>query len=148
MPATTSKPKPDMVERVRYLLKTRLELTDLEEKKMFGGLAFMIRGLMGVTARPERIMCRIDPEMHDEWVKRPGCSTMEMKGRVYRGYLFVTADALSSDRDLKFWIEKVLAYNQSLVENQTQKKTSKAKPSRKKAPSQPAPKKSNSRSSK
>jgi hypothetical protein len=45
----------------------------------------MVRGHMCVAARPERIMCRVDPARHDELVKRPGCTTVVMRGRPYRG---------------------------------------------------------------
>jgi TfoX/Sxy family transcriptional regulator of competence genes len=107
--------KSDMVGRVRQAM-TDCGISEVEEKKMFGGIAFMVRGLMCVTARPERIMCRIDPETHDEAVSRKGCSAMEMKGRVYRGYVFVAADALKSERELMFWVEKALTQNRSLVE--------------------------------
>lgn len=126
--------KSDMVGRVRQVMAD-YGISEVEEKKMFGGIAFMVRGLMCVTARPERIMCRIDPETHDEAISRKGCSAMEMKGRVYRGYVMVAAEALKREGDLKPWIEKALAYNKILVDSNPPKA-----PAKKSAAKKPAPK--------
>jgi TfoX N-terminal domain len=62
----------NLASRVRATLS---RVRGVEEKKMFGSLAFMVRGKMCVTARPERIMCRIDPELHDDAVKRKAWRT-------------------------------------------------------------------------
>lgn len=84
---------------------------DVEEKRMFGGLAFMVNGKMCVTVGADRIMCRIDPATHDAAVARPGCSTMSMQGRVYRGFVRVDAEAVSTDSELREWIRLALDYN-------------------------------------
>lgn len=125
--------KSDTVGRVRQAMAD-CGISEVEEKKMFGGIAFMVRGLMCVTARPERIMCRIDPETHDEAVSRKGCSAMEMKGRVYRGYVFVAVEALKSERDLMFWVKRALDHNQVLADSHppkapAQKRAAKKQPS-------------------
>ena len=78
---------------------------------MFGGTAFMVRGKMCVTAREERIMCRIDPAVHDKALERPGCRTMTMGGREYRGYVVVSADAVRTRRALDYWIGLALEFN-------------------------------------
>ncbi len=78
---------------------------------MFGNIAFTVRGKMCVSARAERIMCRIDPAFHDAAVKRKGCRTVVMKGRQYRGYVYVDAAALKTKRALKYWVELALNYN-------------------------------------
>ena len=84
---------------------------------MFGSIAFMVRGKMCVTARPERIMCRIAPGLHDAAVERPGCETVVMRGRPYRGLVYVTADALKTERALKYWIRLALDYNKARAKN-------------------------------
>src|SRR5215468_7646946 len=84
---------------------------NVEEKKMFGGITFMVGGKMCVSAGKGRIMCRIDPTGHDAALKRPGCRTVVMKKRRYRGYVFVDASALNTRRQLQYWIELALAYN-------------------------------------
>ena len=53
----------------------------VEEKKMFGGLTFMVRGKMCVSVGKDRIMCRIDPAIHDAAIQRQGCRSVVMKGR-------------------------------------------------------------------
>lgn len=98
----------------KLLGRVRAALThvpDVEEKKMFGGVAFMVRGKTCVSARPERIMCRIDPATHDATVKRKGCRTMVMRGRHYRGYVHVDAEAVRTQAASKYWLDLALAYN-------------------------------------
>lgn len=111
----------DLTDRVRLALP-EMGAAGMEEKKMFGGTAFMVGGLMCVTARPERILCRIDSESHDEAVAREGCSSMEMKGRIYRGYVLVAAEVLKADRNLKSWLTLALEYNRHLTEEGRPKK--------------------------
>ncbi|MGH7626698.1 MAG: TfoX/Sxy family protein [Gemmatimonadaceae bacterium] len=83
----------------------------VEEKRMFGGLTFMVRGKMCISVRRERIMCRIDPEMHDQAVAAQGCRTVVMKGRLYRGWVYVDAEVLRTKRALDRWINMALEYN-------------------------------------
>lgn len=78
---------------------------------MFGGTAFMVRGKFCVSARAERIMCRIDPALHDAALKRKGSRTVVMKGREYRGYVRIDAGALKTRRNLDYWIGLALSYN-------------------------------------
>ena len=83
----------------------------VEEKKMFGGVTFMVRGKMCVSVGKGRIMCRVDPGIHDELLKRKGSSTVVMKGREYRGFLYVRVEALKSSGELDYWIGHALAFN-------------------------------------
>ncbi len=99
-----------LVERVRAALA---HAPGVKEKKMFGSIAFMVRGKMCMSARAERIMCRIGPAQHDAAVKRPGCRTVVMRGRQYRGYVHVDADAVRTERALHQWVELALRHNQS-----------------------------------
>jgi TfoX/Sxy family transcriptional regulator of competence genes len=83
----------------------------VEQKRMFGGITFMVRGKMCVSIGKERIMCRIDPETHDAALERKGCRTVVMKRREFRGYVYVDAEAVKSKRDLDYWIGLALSYN-------------------------------------
>ena len=83
----------------------------VEEKKMFGGIAFMVEGKMCVTVGKGRIMCRIDPAIHDAALERKGCTTVVMKGREYRGYVHIDAEAVSSKTDLYHWVKLALDFN-------------------------------------
>ena len=101
-------PDETLVKRVRTAIgKSR----GVEEKKMFGGIAFMVEGKMCVTVGKGRIMCRIDPATHDTAVERKGCTTVVMKGREYRGYVHIDADALSTKGDLNHWVKLALDFN-------------------------------------
>jgi TfoX/Sxy family transcriptional regulator of competence genes len=101
-------PDETLVNRVRTALGQNRRV---EEKKMFGGIAFMVEGKMCVTVGQGRIMCRIDPANHDMALGRKGCTTVLMKGREYRGYVRIAADALGTKRDLDYWVRLALDFN-------------------------------------
>jgi len=104
-----------MVERGNTLMdRVRAAMSrapTLEEKKMFGGVTFMVQGKMCVSVGKGRIMCRVDPGIHDELLKKKGSSTVVMKGREYRGFLYVRVEALKSRTELDYWIGHALAFN-------------------------------------
>jgi TfoX/Sxy family transcriptional regulator of competence genes len=87
----------------------------VEEKRMFGGTAFMVRGKMCISVGRGRIMCRIDPAFHDAALKRKGSQTVVMKGRQYRGYVYVDAESLRTKDALQYWIDLALKYNNAIV---------------------------------
>lgn len=101
----------DLVARVRTALA---DVPDVREKRMFGSVGFMVRNNLCVTARPERLMCRIDPALHDAAVKRDGCETVIMKGRPYIGYVFVASEVVETKSALDYWIDLCLAHNATL----------------------------------
>lgn len=81
------------------------------EKKMFRGVAFMVNGKMCVTAGDERIMCRIDPAVHDDATEHKGCRTMVMNGREYRGWVTVDEEGMKTKKQLDYWIRLSLDFN-------------------------------------
>lgn len=81
---------------------------------MFGSLAFMVRGKLCIGARPDRLMCRIDPALHDAALKRGDCTTVVMRGREYRGYLHVGAESVGTKAALKYWVDLALKHNAAL----------------------------------
>src|ERR1044072_8102599 len=83
----------------------------IEEKKMFSGIAFMVNGKLCVTVGNNRIMCRIDPALHDELIQKPGCTTVLMKGREYKGYIWIDESVLNTKKQIEFWISLALDYN-------------------------------------
>ena len=99
-----------LTSRVRVALS---HVKDVQEKKMFGSVGFMVNGKLCLSARESRIMCRIDPRMQRDLVARTGCRPMVMNGRPYRGYVLVDKRALGSDRDLRFWVGLALDFNAS-----------------------------------
>lgn len=87
----------------------------IEEKKMFGSLAFLINGKMCLTAGPSRMMCRIDPKLHNQEVNRNGCSTVSMGGRNYKGYIHIQEKYLKNEDYFNHWINLSLNFNKKLI---------------------------------
>ena len=99
----------DLANRVRKAFKP---LPEVEEKKMMGGLTFMVNGKMCVGVVHEDLMCRIDPEFHMEALKRKGARTMDMmKGREPKGFVFVNEEGMRSDKDFDYWVGLALEFN-------------------------------------
>lgn len=86
----------------------------VQEKKMFGGVTFMVRGKMCISVGAKRLMCRIDPAIHDRAVARSGVRPVRMNGRVYRGFVHVDAAVVKTKRQLDSWVGLALAYNKRL----------------------------------
>ena len=91
--------------------KALAHLPNVVEQKMFGGLAFMVDNKMCITAGADRMMCRIDPGIHEEAIKRKGCSTVIMRGTDYKGYVHVDGDGIVNKKDFDYWIARALDYN-------------------------------------
>lgn len=100
-----------LTKRVREVLANRV---DVEEKKMFRGIAFMVNGKMCMTVGDSRIMCRIDPLIHEESILRPGVSTVRMKGRDYIGWIYVDESIISRKKKLTYWVMLALEYNEKI----------------------------------
>lgn len=94
---------PDLAERIRQRLAVDLEV---REKRMFGGLAFLVAGHMAVAASSKGgLMVRVDPESADELSAAPGVEPMVMRGRPIAGWLHVGPDAVLTERDLARWVD-------------------------------------------
>jgi len=98
-----------LASRVRELISITHRIT--EEKKMFGGLCFMVNHKMCVGVEQERMMVRLDPAVYDEVMEMEGCHPMDFTGRPMRGYVFVDASALTTQKKLAYWIGHALNYN-------------------------------------
>lgn len=100
----------ELADRVRESLAVRTQLP-VAEKRMFGGLAFLVDGKMCVNVSGDRLMCRFDPNRQEEIARSKGYSPMIMKGREYSGYCYVSAEAVAPPKDLELWIDRCLAFN-------------------------------------
>lgn len=106
-----------MTDSLALLSRVRAALANVEglaEQRMFGGTAMLINGHLCVSCRADRIMCRIDPALHDWAAGQPGCAGVSMGGRLYRGYVHIEAEALQTDADLREWLDRALAHNATL----------------------------------
>jgi TfoX/Sxy family transcriptional regulator of competence genes len=92
------------------------------EKKMFGGMAFMVNGKMCISVGKDRLMCRIEPAIHEEALKRKGCRTVMMKGREYKGYVYVNEEGVRTKEDFDYWVGLALDYNKKAKASTTRKK--------------------------
>jgi TfoX/Sxy family transcriptional regulator of competence genes len=87
----------------------------LSEKKMFGGLAFLIDGNMSVAASGQGgLLVRVDPDEADALVQKPGVELMEMGGRSMAGWLRVDVDVLRTKKQLAGWVERGVGFARSL----------------------------------
>jgi hypothetical protein len=98
--------------RIRALLGDRAALS---EKKMFGGLAFLVGGNMAIAASGQGgILVRVDPEESDSLVATTPAELMEMRGRSMAGWLRVATADVADDDALGAWVERGAAYAASL----------------------------------
>jgi hypothetical protein len=87
----------------------------LSEKKMFGGLAFLVHGSMAVAASGQGgLLLRVDPAASDRFVASDHVDRMVMRGRPMDGWLRVEPPAVESDADLRRWVDVGLSYARSL----------------------------------
>jgi TfoX/Sxy family transcriptional regulator of competence genes len=108
-----------LAEKIRQALA---HLPGVVEKKMFGGLAFMVDNKMCLTVGADRMMCRIDPNIHEEALKRKGCRTVMMKGREYKGYIYVNQDSLQTKADFNYWVKLALDFNKKAKASEKKQK--------------------------
>jgi TfoX/Sxy family transcriptional regulator of competence genes len=102
----------DLADRIRELIGGE---RDLAEKKMFGGLAFLIGGNMAVAASGQGgLMLRVDPEETDALLAKPHAKPFEMRGREMQGWLRVDTEGVSTKRELEPWVRRGVAYARSL----------------------------------
>lgn len=94
--------------RVRDLLAGRGKVA---EKKMMGGLTFMVNGKMCVGVVGNELMARIDPVVYNEALTRKGCREMDFTGKPMRGFVFVGPAGTSRATDLDRWIRLALDFN-------------------------------------
>ena len=101
---------PELAERVRAYL-ANLSGFQVEEKKMFGGLAFIINQKFCVNVSGDRLMCRFDEELLPALIKQPGFIPLIMKGKELKGYCYVNDSGYRNKADFEFWIGLCLAFN-------------------------------------
>ncbi len=99
-----------LAERIRNRIGS-----DATEKKMFGGLAFLVRGNMAVAASGQGgLLVRVDPAESDELVASTPATLMEMGGRSMAGWLRVASDDVEADEALAEWVDRGVSYARSL----------------------------------
>ncbi|MRI00049.1 RNA methyltransferase [Kriegella sp. EG-1] len=98
----------------RYLNQKSVCFT---EKKMIGGLCFMVNDKMCFGMHIDKntdsslLMARIGIDKYEEALTKPHCSEMNFTGRSMKGYVFVSAEGIDTDKELEFWLQLCLDYN-------------------------------------
>lgn len=100
-------------ERVRTYLY-QLPALEIEEKRMFGGLAFLVNGKMCVNVSKDNLMCRFDPARLEELAARPGYMPMVMRGKAMDSYCYVAPEGYEQSKDFDFWMKVCLEYNEQI----------------------------------
>jgi TfoX/Sxy family transcriptional regulator of competence genes len=102
----------DLADRIRRIIGGDPDLT---ERKMFGGLAFLVGGNMAIAASGEGgAMVRVDPQQSDALTGATKASLVEMRGRAMPGWLRISSDDLGTDDQLSPWVQRGTEYARSL----------------------------------
>lgn len=98
-----------LADRTREIIS--LTHKKVEEKKMFGGLCFMVNDKMCVGVEKERLMVRLDPARYEEVIEKEGCKPMDFTGKIMKGFVFVDEEVLKTKKQLEYWVKLALEYN-------------------------------------
>lgn len=96
-----------LAERLRKRLAGR---SDLTERKMFGGIAFLLHGNLCCGVIGERLMVRVGPEQYDDALRRPFAHEMDFTGRPMRGFVYVASPGYAESQQLDDWLDLALTF--------------------------------------
>ncbi len=99
-----------LTERIREALGR----TRIDERRMFGGIAFMHRGYMFIGISKDRLMVRVGPTAYEAALKKKHVRVMDFTGKPLKGYVYVDAPGFERDEDLAAWVEAGLTFVKSL----------------------------------
>ena len=98
-----------LAERIRNAFKEKGIAT--EEKKMMGGICYMVNDKMCAGVIDDKLMARLDPDIYEEALKKKGCRPMDFTGRPMKGFVYVDSEGIDMDDELAEWIQYCLDYN-------------------------------------
>jgi TfoX/Sxy family transcriptional regulator of competence genes len=98
-----------LADRIRHKFK-EMDVP-FEDKKMMGGICFLVDDKMCVGIVKEKMMARIDPGKTEEAFLKPGCHDMDFTHRPMKGFIFVEPEGIDKDEDLEYFISLALEYN-------------------------------------
>lgn len=96
--------------------RIRLQLANVsfEEKKMFGGVGFLLNGNMACGVNKDNLIVRIDPEKQNAFLKKPHTKLFDLTGRPMRGWLLVETDGVKTDKQLSAWVKEGVEFASKL----------------------------------
>lgn len=98
-----------LADRIRLILQEK-QISFLE-KKMMGGLTFMVDSKMCIGIVKGNLMARINPDIYESALQKKGCKEMNFTGRPMKGYVFVEPEGVDLDDELEYWIQLCLDFN-------------------------------------
>jgi TfoX/Sxy family transcriptional regulator of competence genes len=101
-----------LADRIRDVLVDRGDR--VHERKMFGGLAFMVDGHMTVGVVKDELMARVGADGEDDALAQPHARTMDFTGRPMTGFIQVSAAGVASEDDVRAWVDRCLAFTTTL----------------------------------
>ncbi len=109
-------------EKLAARIRARFKgLKKVEEKQAFGGLTFMFNDKMCVGIIKDEMMCRIDPALHDDCIKKKGCRTMDFTNRPMKGFIMVNESGMRTEKEFEYWVSLALDYNQTARSSKTKR---------------------------
>jgi len=96
-----------VAERLREIFASR---KNVSEKKMFGGIAFMVSGNMCCGVVNDTLMARVGPDQYAAALNKPHAREMNFTGRPMKGFVYVAPDGFESDNDLADWVKRCLDF--------------------------------------
>lgn len=100
-----------LAERIRAALE---DVAGVTEKRMFGGIAFLVRGNMGVGIVQDKLMVRVGPESYDRLLRERHVRRMDFTGRPMKGFVYVVPAGYETDEGLARWVGAGVAHATSL----------------------------------
>jgi TfoX/Sxy family transcriptional regulator of competence genes len=98
-----------LANRIRETISVTHE--NVIEKKMFGGLCFLVNDKMLAGVIQNRLMLRLDPAKYEALLEEEGCSPMDFTGRPMKGYVYVDNEVLGTPKQMEYWINLALEFN-------------------------------------
>ena len=98
-----------LAERIATVLKEKG--SSFEEKKMFGGMCFMVDDKMCVGVVENRLMARVDPDDYETLLSEKGARPMDFTNRPMKGFIYVEPEGVDMESDLEKWVEYCLEFN-------------------------------------
>ena len=93
-------------EKLAERIRAELKGTPFVEKKMFGGVGYLLNGNMACGVNKENLIVRVSPEKHAELLKRPHTKTFDLTGKPMKGWLLVKADGYKTAKQLSTWVKE------------------------------------------
>lgn len=104
-------------EKLAYRMRNLLQHSPgFAEKKMFGGIAFMIHGNMACGVHGDRVIVRLNPDGYEEALAKHHVAVFDLTGKPMRGWITVSPEGVAADEDLEIWVQQGLSFALTLPE--------------------------------